>query len=63
LLSSESALPAEGARRRTRRRTVVLQVCANNADSVKSASPKGGKHWKMLFNVTHIRSELIFLLI
>ena len=26
---------AEGARLRTRRRTVVLQVCANKADSVK----------------------------
>jgi hypothetical protein len=34
----------EGARRRTRRRTVVLQVSANKADSVKSANPKGGKH-------------------
>ncbi len=36
----------EGARLRTRRRTVVLQVSANKADSVKSANPKGGKHGK-----------------
>jgi len=45
-LNFEIAKFTEGARRRTRRRTVVLQVYANNADSVKSASPKGGKHEK-----------------
>ena len=41
---------AEGARLRTRRRTVVLQVCANKADSVKSAILKGGKHEKNALN-------------
>jgi len=35
LPSSESALPAEGVRRRTRRRIIVLQVSANKADSAK----------------------------
>ncbi|MFT5702625.1 MAG: hypothetical protein ACI8ZB_005549 [Desulforhopalus sp.] len=46
-------LPAEDVRQQARRRTCVLQVAVNEADSVKLVIPMGGKHKKNTFLKIH----------